>query len=239
MSEAKHREDNARPEPPDAHVRRKYSCCVAAADAVLDKESLRVLFGMPQARMDAREIDQLLARVALADRAAFDALYQRTAPRLFGVAVRILHDRNDAEDVVQEAFVKIWRRGALYISTEDGAPVQWMTSVVRNTAIDWRRRRRFINADPAIEVADDAPTPETAAATRGEARLLMECLETLDADKARLVRTAYFSGMSYAELSAAEGTPLGTMKSWMRRTLARLRDCIEAAPHRKQSGDGR
>jgi RNA polymerase sigma-70 factor (ECF subfamily) len=187
---------------------------------------------------DPGEIDQLLSRVALADRAAFDALYQRTAPRLFGVALRILNDRNDAEDVVQESFVKIWRRATLYISTDDGAPLQWLTSVVRNTAIDWRRRRRFVNADPAIDLADDAPSPETAAAASGEARLLIECLEVLDADKASLIRKAYFNGMSYAELSAAEATPLGTMKSWMRRTLARLRECMEAAP-RQKSGDGR
>lgn len=187
---------------------------------------------------DTSEIDRLLSRIALADRAAFDTLYQMTAPRLFGVALRILNDRSDAEDVVQEAFVKIWRRATLYISTADGAPVQWLTSIVRNTAIDWRRRRRFTNADPAADVADDAPTPETAAATSGEARLLIECLETLDADKARLIRKAYFTGMSYAELSVAESTPLGTMKSWMRRTLSKLRDCMEAAP-RQKSGDGR
>jgi RNA polymerase sigma-70 factor (ECF subfamily) len=187
---------------------------------------------------DAGELDKLLSRVALADRAAFDALYQRTAPRLFGVALRILNDRSDAEDVVQEAFVKVWRRATLYISTDDGAPLQWLTSVVRNTAIDWRRRRRFFNADPAVEIPDEAPTPETAAAMSGEARLLAECLETLDADKARLVRKAYFSGMSYAELSTTEATPLGTMKSWMRRSLSRLRDCMEAPP-RQKSGDGR
>jgi RNA polymerase sigma-70 factor (ECF subfamily) len=194
---------------------------------------------MPETKSDAREIDELLSRVALADRAAFDTLYQRTAPRLFGVALRILHDRNDAEDVLQESFIKIWRRGALYMSTEDGAPLQWLTSVVRNTAIDWRRRRRFLNADPAIDVADDAPTPEAAAVQSGEARLLINCLETLGVEKARLIRTAYFTGMTYAELSAAEGTPLGTMKSWMRRALARLRDCIEGAPDRKKSGSGR
>lgn len=187
---------------------------------------------------DIGDLDQLLSRIALADRAAFDALYQMTAPRLFGVALRILNDRSDAEDVVQEAFVKVWRRATLYISTADGAPAQWLTSIVRNTAIDWRRRRRFANADPSIDVPDDAPTPETAAASNDEARLLMECLDSLDADKARLVRKAYFSGMSYSELSAAERTPLGTMKSWMRRTLSRLRDCLEAAPHDK-SGGGR
>lgn len=187
---------------------------------------------------DAGDIDRLLSRVALADRAAFDSLYQLTAPRLFGVALRILNDRSDAEDVVQEAFVKVWRRATLYVSTTEGAPVQWLTSIVRNTAIDWRRRRKLANADPSIDIADDAPTPESAAETSGEARLLGECLDTLDADKARLIRKAYFTGMSYSELSAAEQTPLGTMKSWMRRTLATLRDCMEAAPFNK-SGDGR
>lgn len=177
---------------------------------------------------DATEIDSLLSRIALADRAAFDALYQKTAPRLFGVALRILGDRGDAEDVVQEAFVKVWRRATLYISTTDGAPLQWLTSIVRNTAIDWRRRRKVATADVTLDVADDAPSPEAATALRGEAQQLAECLNTLEPDKARLVRQAYFGGMTYSELSVAESTPLGTMKSWMRRSLARLRDCMES-----------
>lgn len=183
------------------------------------------------------ELDSLLLRVARADRAAFDALYNSTAARMFGVALRILKDRSDAEDVVQEAFVKVWRRATLYVSSSDGAPLQWLTSVVRNTAIDWRRRRRHLNADPSIDVADDAPTPEAAAAARADARLLLDCLAALEADKARLVRKAYFNGMSYSELSRAEDTPIGTMKSWMRRALFKLRECMEGEPLLK-SGDG-
>lgn len=177
---------------------------------------------------DPTEIDGLLSRIALADRAAFDALYQKTAPRLFGVALRILGDRGDAEDVVQEAFVKVWRRATLYISTADGAPLQWLTSIVRNTAIDWRRRRKVATVNADFDIADEAPSPEAATALRGEARQLIECLDMLDPDKARLVRQAYFGGMTYSELSVAESTPLGTMKSWMRRSLARLRDCMES-----------
>lgn len=176
---------------------------------------------------DALEIDGLLSRIALADRAAFDALYQKTAPRLFGVALRILGDRGDAEDVVQEAFVKVWRRATLYISSTEGAPLQWLTSIVRNTAIDWRRRRKVATVNADFDIADDAPSPEASAALRGEAKQLIKCLNTLDPDKARLVRQAYFGGMTYSELSVAESTPLGTMKSWMRRSLARLRDCME------------
>jgi RNA polymerase sigma-70 factor (ECF subfamily) len=187
---------------------------------------------------DAQETDALLSRVALGDRAAFDALYQRTAPRLFGVALHILNDRADAEDVVQEAFVKVWRRATLYISSTEGAPIHWLTSIVRNTAIDWRRRRKVASADAIDQVADDAPTPEAAAAMSGEARQLIECLDALDPDKARLVRQAYFGGMSYTELSVKEATPLGTMKSWMRRSLARLRDCMESAT-RPAAGGGR
>jgi RNA polymerase sigma-70 factor (ECF subfamily) len=192
---------------------------------------------MGSSGLETSEIDRLLSRVALSDRAAFDTLYQKTAPKLFGVAVRILHDRNDAEDVVQEAFVKVWRRASLYISSADGAPMQWLISIVRNTAIDWRRRRKLVSVEPSIEVADDAPSPESVAASGGEARLLAECLDLLDSDKARLIRQAYFTGMSYAELSAAEKTPLGTMKSWMRRTLAKLRECLEGVGGR-QASDG-
>ena len=191
---------------------------------------------MTAAGRDSLEIDTLLSRIALADRAAFDALYERTAPRLFGVAIRILGDRADAEDVVQEAFVKVWRRATLYASTTDGAPIQWLISIVRNTAIDWRRRRKVAVSDTIVEIADESPTPEAAAALRGEARQLIECLGTLDPDKARLVRQAYFGGMSYSELSVAESTPLGTMKSWMRRSLARLRECMEKPPSAAPGG---
>ncbi len=179
---------------------------------------------------EADNIDRLLSRIALADRAAFDALYQLTAPRLFGVALRILQDRADAEDVVQEAFVKVWRRATLYISSSDGAPIHWLTSIVRNTAIDWRRRRKIVGADSHPELTDDAPTPEAAAEQSGEAKLLNNCLDALEPDRARLIRKAYFGGMTYSELSVAENTPLGTMKSWMRRTLAKLRECMETLP---------
>ncbi len=185
------------------------------------------------AKSDATDLEHLISRVALADRGAFDRLYQLTTPRLLGVAMRIVGDRVDAEDVVQEAFLKIWRRAGLYVPSSAGDPIYWLVAIVRNTAIDLRRRRRDAAPAKFDEPVDASPTPEARALMASEHHRLTECLDQLPPDRATLLRKAYFGGQTYAELSIAEKTPLGTVKSWMRRSLARLRDCIEAEPRAK------
>ena len=175
----------------------------------------------------ASDIARLIERVALRDRAAFAQLYERTSAKLFGVALRILKDRGEAEEALQDVYVKIWQRADRYVA---GAysPISWLVAVVRNHCLDRLRGRRPLAAslDDALEIADLAPTPEAAAIGGGERDRIEQCLGALDPQKAGCVRGAYLDGLSYDELATREGVPLNTMRTWLRRSLMRLRECL-------------
>lgn len=172
---------------------------------------------------------KLLARCALGDRAAFDELYRLSAPKLFGLALRIVKTRPLAEEVVQEAFVRVWYRAGDY-RPERGAPGAWMGTILRHYALDvLRRRRHELPADDTLlaAIADDAAPPDLAWSQTREAQLLRDCLQTLDSDQQQSLLLAYYEGMTHAELAGRLRQPLGTVKSWIRRGLERLRRCLE------------
>jgi RNA polymerase sigma-70 factor (ECF subfamily) len=173
------------------------------------------------------EIVDLIARVALRDRAAFRLLYQRTSAKLFGVTLRILRDKAEAEEALQEVYVKIWQRADRYVAG-DYSPISWLVAVARNQALDRLRARRPASEDfdLALDVADAAPTPEEAAVERAEQSRIEKCLSELDADRAAAVRGAYLDGYSYEELSRRHKVPLNTMRTWLRRSLIKLRECL-------------
>lgn len=175
--------------------------------------------------------DQLktwIARIALGERHAFDNLYAATAPALYATAYRILGDRSEAEDAIQETYVKIWRNAGAYGPTH-AAPMSWLIAITRNTAIDRLRRRRETTMLPETftELPDDAPTPEAAALASSEALRIQECLDELEPTRATLIRRAFFTGQTYHELARSMETPLGTIKSWIRRSLITLKDCLD------------
>ena len=176
---------------------------------------------------DAVELQELLARVALRDRAAFRQLYSLASPKLFGISLRILKDQQEAEDVLQEVFVKIWHNADRY-APQVASPQAWMNAVTRNLAIDTLRRRKpgGGDLDSAERLADDGPGPEEAAVLRSEGRRIDACLEELDPDRAAAVRLAYVEGETYHELAERFTVPLNTMRSWLRRSLIRLRECL-------------
>ncbi|MDC9823261.1 sigma-70 family RNA polymerase sigma factor [Devosia sp. ZB163] len=175
------------------------------------------------------EIAELIARTALRDRAAFRDLYARTSAKLFGVTLRILKDRSEAEEALQEVYVKIWQRADRYVA---GAysPISWLVAVARNHALDILRARRPVSDDieVAAEVADAGPDPEQSSIYRSERARIDGCLDTLEADKADCVRGAYLDGYSYEELATRQGVPLNTMRTWLRRSLIKLRECLSA-----------
>lgn len=175
------------------------------------------------------DVTALLSRVALRDRAAFRELYDRTSAKLFGVCLRILNDRAEAEEALQEIYVKIWRRADRYVASSY-SPISWLVAVARNHCLDVLRGRKPMSdeIDVALEIADAAPDPEQAAVASGERARIETCLETLDADKAEAVRGAYLDGFSYEQLAARHGVPLNTMRTWLRRSLLKLRDCLTA-----------
>jgi RNA polymerase sigma-70 factor (ECF subfamily) len=176
---------------------------------------------------DTAEISNLITRCALRDRAAFRALYERTSAKLYGVTLRILKDRSEAEEALQEVYVKIWQRADRYVPG-GFSPISWLVAVARNHALDVVRARKpqSDEIDLALEVADAAPDPEQAEANRGERARIDACLEQLETDRADAVRGAYLDGYSYEELAIRHKVPLNTMRTWLRRSLMRLRECL-------------
>lgn len=175
----------------------------------------------------ARLVEALLA-TGREDRAAFQQLYRLTSAKLFGITLRICGDRRAAEDVLQEVYLVIWRRAGAF---EPGraSPITWMSTIARNRAIDWRRAHPTRAAAP-VEEADAVPDPGPDAVARlladEETRRLRGCLDELEGAQRESIRTAFFDGVTYAELAARRGVPAGTAKSWIRRGLIRLRDCL-------------
>jgi RNA polymerase sigma factor (sigma-70 family) len=171
-----------------------------------------------------------LVRTGQGDRSAFRAVYQATSAKLFGVILRICGDRETAEDVLQEVYVSVWRKAEGFDPAR-ASPITWLASVARNRAIDRIRARGSRPATAPIEAAEHAPdTAPLADATleqSDERRRLEGCLDGLEPRHAAIVRTAFFEGRTYESLAEVEGVPVGTMKSWIRRSLIRLKTCLE------------
>lgn len=178
---------------------------------------------------EAGEIDPLLLRTAAGDRAAFAELYRRTSPRLLGVCTRMLADRREAEEVLQEAYVSVWQRAKTFDPVRASA-MTWLLALARNKAIDRLRQRRNAAADPAVDleaIADEDSTPAMRAERGEEYRRLELCMDQLETKQRSSIRGAFFSGLTYEALAERAKVPLGTMKSWIRRGLLQLRACLE------------
>jgi len=178
--------------------------------------------------MAPQDITKLIVRVSMRDRAAFDLLYRETSPKLFGVCLRILKQRGEAEEALQEVFVKIWTKADRF-AVSDLSPMSWLIAIARNHAIDVIRARRPQSADldAATSVSDPNPDPEAMAVASAERQRIHGCLEELENDRAAAVRGAYLNGDSYAELAERFSVPLNTMRTWLRRSLMKLKECLE------------
>jgi RNA polymerase sigma-70 factor (ECF subfamily) len=207
----------------------------------------------PAADWTARSLDlsRLLARAGLGDRAAFATLYERTSSHLFAVVLRINRDRAQAEDILQEVYVNVWRAARSFDAAQS-QPLTWLTSIARNRAIDSLRR---IQTQPQMQtssgatdaenenvydtVADASPGPLELLSRASEARALDQCMEKLSALQRQSVALAFFQGLSHAEVAAQLRQPLGTVKSWVRRALMTLKACLQGAVERdpRESGE--
>jgi RNA polymerase sigma factor (sigma-70 family) len=179
---------------------------------------------------DRERLTSALQAVAKGDRAALQVVYRQTSAKLFGVCLRILHERSEAEDVLQEVYLTVWRRAGSFDPARGVSPITWLTALARNRAIDrLRASKAHLNRplDVAEETADGAPLASDALLQAEDGRRLADCLGKLEAPHRAYIHAAYFRGLTYAELAEQAGAPLGTMKSWMRRSLIRLRTCIE------------
>ena len=196
----------------------------------------------PQDDWSARslELSRLLGRAGLGDRVAFATLYEQTCSHLLGVVMRINRDRAQAEDVLQEVYVNVWRAAQSFDAAQS-QPLTWLTSIARNRAIDSLRRTQtqpqihsqFSSDDEETDVydtvADEAPGPLELLSRASEARALGQCMEHLSAQQRQSVALAFFDGLSHAEVAAHMRQPLGTVKSWVRRALLALKSCLETA----------
>lgn len=179
---------------------------------------------------DQDEAGRLLLATAEGDTEAFERLYRTTSPRLFGVCLRIVSQRSEAEDVLQEVFANVWRKAKQFDPDRAGA-ITWLTMMARNKAIDHLRANRSSRMSVAIENAEElvetGPNAQVATEMALESRRLDVCLGELEAPRRQLIRTAFFEGNTYEELAQRSGTPLGTVKSWIRRSLVKLKACLE------------
>ncbi len=192
-----------------------------------------------------RRLAALLARVALGDRAAFEAVYRDTGSYLFGVVLRVVQDRGTAEDVLQEVFVSVWRAAGSFDAAR-AQPLTWLTHVARHRAIDGLRRRRTEPDTVSLAADDDGgdgpegpdgldqlPDPGDGPVERlqrsAEAHEVTRCLAVLSPEQQQCLALAYYRGYSHAEAAEHLAQPLGTVKSWVRRGLQALRDCLTRA----------
>ncbi|WP_298673066.1 sigma-70 family RNA polymerase sigma factor [uncultured Sphingomonas sp.] len=172
---------------------------------------------------------EALLRTGEEDRSALQEVYRLTSAKLFGICLRICGDRSSAEDVLHEVYLTIWKRAGAF---EPGraSPISWLATIARNRAIDWVRARGARPSHPieeADKVADPSPDQLTRIEREEESQHLHDCLDALDERARDAIRTAFFDGVTYAELAARKGIPLGTMKSIVRRGLLQLRGCVD------------
>ena len=175
---------------------------------------------------EGSELSALLAACARGDRRAFRRLYDSQSPHLYGVALRITRD-GPAADALHDALIQVWQNAGRFDAMK-GRAEAWLVSLVRYRALDLvRARRREIVTDAPPEQTDESADAFQTVANYSDAKALYRCLETLEADKRRLITTAFVDGYSHSELAAKLNLPLGTVKSWIRRGLEALKRCLE------------
>jgi len=176
-------------------------------------------------------LSEALVKAGRGDRSAFAAVYAATSAKLFGVCLRIFPDRNEAEDVLQDAYLTIWNKAASFESGR-ASPISWLVAVTRNRAIDRLRAKKKIGTtsmEEAAEIADATPLADAQLIEEADDRVLHDCIQSLDTRDAFFIRSAFIGGSTYADLADNEGQPLGTVKSRIRRALLKLRGCMEGA----------
>lgn len=178
----------------------------------------------------------LLARTALADQAAFAELYRVTSGQLYAIAVRIVRDQAAAEEILQDVYVSVWHHAGTYAASKS-QPLTWLTSIARNRCLDQLRKRELDTVsmtreddderDADMDFAAEGPTPMDMLLSGADRRSVRECVDDLEGGQKQAIALAFYQGLTHAELAAQLKQPLGTIKSWVRRGLERLRQCLD------------
>lgn len=178
---------------------------------------------------EGHRLSDTLDAVAGGDRAAMADLYRRTSAKLFGICLRLLGSEAEAEEVLQETYVTVWRKAGMFDRAK-ASPITWLAVLARNKSIDRLRVRRpgsSAGLDEAAEIPDPGASALDVLEVAQETHRLTGCLDELDPRTGQMIRAAFLHGATYPDLAEREGVPLGTMKSWIRRGLLRLRGCLE------------
>jgi RNA polymerase sigma-70 factor (ECF subfamily) len=172
---------------------------------------------------------RLIAATAVEDQAAFAALYDLTRRKLFGVALTVLRRRDLAEDVLQEAYIRVWRNAARFDPAR-GTAITWMATIVRNLAIDVKRSPAAVATDDTalMVIPFNGRSALDEVEATDDARRLRDALQTLDPMKRKLVVAAYIQGQSREQLAERFGAPVNTIKTWLRRAVLDMRAALEA-----------
>lgn len=186
---------------------------------------------MADASVEARDkLQDAMARLANGERAALEEVYRATKVKLFGICLRILGDRKEAEDALQEVYVNLWQRADRYDPSR-ASPISWLATFARNRAVDRLRRGKVrqgaVELDEAASLADSSPLAEDLLIDAERSERIHGCIQELDDNQRSNIRSAFFNGATYAELADKAEVPLGTMKSWIRRGLQKLKACLE------------
>ncbi|MEW4448685.1 sigma-70 family RNA polymerase sigma factor [Qipengyuania sp. JC766] len=185
---------------------------------------------MSEAQSARDALKAAMLRIAKGDTDALEQVYRATHMKLFGICLRILGDRKEAEDALQDVYVTLWRRADRY-DAERASPITWLATFARNRAIDRLRtgkvRRGAVPLEEAGRIEDDTPSADQRMIDAERSARIHSCIEELENRQRDAIRSAYFEGRTYAELATKVDVPLGTMKSWIRRGLMKLRTCME------------
>jgi len=178
--------------------------------------------------LSSPELVWLMAAVAKGDRIAFERLYAATRAKLYGVVLRILRRQDLADEVMQETYLKIWNSAGQF-DPALSSPITWMVAIARNRAIDLIRKKTEVSIEEesdVLEVAADTPDPLAKRELTEELRRLLACMGRLDEERRRLVLFAYYGGWSREQLAAKFDKPVNTIKTWLRRALMEIRECL-------------
>ena len=182
------------------------------------------LDSVPVVDSQLKTLIRLLAATADGDKNAFSRLYRLTSPKLYAIAIRILKTEGQAQECLQEAYLSVWRQAATYQEGK-AAPMTWLVTIVRNRALDMLRRQRheLRREDIELDLLSAPPSGNTL-----DRMAIDKCLQELKADQRECLQLAYFEGLTHPELADRLSHPIGTIKTWIRRGLEQLRQCLEA-----------
>lgn len=214
---------------------RQLSCSLQSVHIITRRSQRAVDPGhqsqFPSERTESAVLANLLAATARGDRAAFAELYRMTHRRLYAIVLAMLRRQDAAEDILQETYLAVWRTAGQYQSGRAPALI-WLMAIARHRAIEYLRqyRRRTLEAlaEPLAEEALQTPDLNQSLDIEHLAHAIQECLRRLSADQSQAIALAFFYGLSHEELATRLQTPLGTVKSWVRRGLLQLKGCLES-----------